>query len=162
MSGQHWVCFMFDSPPASADHAPPWGPCTTPGLRDACAALMLLSTLPLRHSPLPGPMVGASGPICSPRPHTWHLHCRAPRSHSSWDSPCLQQTTPRGERARDVDTGESDELPYIACQGRARGHSTTRLPTITRPQECQPPASGACGPPTIGSLIKWSSCCLRN
>lgn len=46
--------------------------------------------------------------------------------------------------------------------GRARGHSTTRLPTITRPQECQPPASGACGPPTIGSLIKWSSCCLRN
>ena len=32
---------------------------------------------------------------------------------------------------RGVDTGESDELPYIASQGQARGHATTRLPTIT-------------------------------
>jgi len=67
VSGQHWVCFMFDSPPASADHAPLWGPCTTPRLQNACTALMLLSTWPSRPPPVPGPHGGCRWPHLQPQ-----------------------------------------------------------------------------------------------
>lgn len=69
---------------------------------------------------------------------------------------------PRGERRTRGSEAEGTDQPPALRSPPGTSARTPGHPRSTRLQTCQPPAPGACGPPTTGSSIKSSSCCLRN